>query len=113
MYDFFYIIEDQGITLPNLLDISKNYRLLEVTRGILYYYFIRKRDCSRLTVMSSGISELGKGIVITLLVELLSNKIGGFCALCDKSVKFSIQLLHVPRIILRSGPAPNLTSGDP
>ena len=50
MYDFFYIIEDQGITLPNLLDISKNYRLLEVTRGILYYYFIRKRvaELSRL-----------------------------------------------------------------
>jgi len=42
----------------------------------------------------------------TNVVQLLSIKIGGFCALCDKSMKFGIQVLQVLRVILRSDPPP-------
>ena len=63
---YFSIVEDQDINLLNLLDISKYYRLLGLTRAMWYCYFIRKIvpelsrvvDSSRSTVISSGRSEL-------------------------------------------------------
>ena len=63
---YFSIVQDQDINLLNLLDISKYYRLLGLTRVIWYCYFIRERvpdlcrvvDSSRSTVISSGRSEL-------------------------------------------------------
>ena len=63
---YFSIVQDQDINLLNLLDISKYYRLLGLTRVTSYCYFIRERvpelswvvDSSRSTVISSGRSEL-------------------------------------------------------
>ena len=63
---YFSIVQDQDINLLNLLDISKYYRLLGLTRVIWYCYFIRESvpelswvvDSSRSTVISSGRSEL-------------------------------------------------------
>ena len=40
---YFSIVQDQDINLLNLLDISKYYRLLGLTRVIWYCYFIRER----------------------------------------------------------------------
>ena len=63
---YFSIVQDQDNNLLNLLDISKYYRLLGLTRVIWYCYFIRERvpelcwvvDSSRSTVILSGRSEL-------------------------------------------------------
>ena len=60
---YFSIVQDQDINLLNLLDISKYYRLLGLTRVIWYCYFIRKRvpELSGVVaarLFSSGRSEL-------------------------------------------------------
>ena len=49
---------------------------------------------------------------MAVLEVRFSNNIEGFCALCDKSVKFGIYKDFSPKTIFRLGPAHYLTYGN-
>ena len=74
---YFSIVEDPD---KNLLNFSKYYRLLGLTRAAWYCYFIRKIvpelsrvvDCIRSTIIWSGRSELRKvGVIYALVLSVL------------------------------------------